>query len=197
VVTAISSVFSESTMSQAQPVIAIDNRPLDFPDPMTIVKLTHQAARAMTKIPDHYIRGVPLTDKSRSTTPYLWVKYGHSVRMQEARTQEYVWQALNGSPNAEGAIAIRIPFVYLAFRWRHCGYIVMDFINGTKCEDSDVPSVTAAVSSLISIRAPSAAPGLIGGGIIGNPFFIEWESFVKYGSVNLLQKHINNVSSLC
>lgn len=110
--------------------------------------------------------------------------------MGEAPTQGFVAQAINGKANA----AVRVPSVYLAFRSGSYGYIVMEYIDGSRCDDSDAELVAAAVQSLIAIQGPTAAPGPVGGGPIAHRFFVDWESPVTYDSVQLLEEHVNGAS---
>ena len=110
--------------------------------------------------------------------------------MGEALTQHFVGQAINGKDNA----AVRVPRVYLAFRSGSFGYIVMEYIDGSTCDNSDVALVAAAVQSLIAVRGPTAEPGPVGGIPIIHRFFINWESPVTYDSVQALEKHVNSVS---
>jgi hypothetical protein len=110
--------------------------------------------------------------------------------MAEARTQNYVAQIVNG----DAAAGVRVPYVYLFFMSRHWGFIVMEFIDGVICKNANAKLVAAAVQSLITIRAPTAQPGPIGGGPICHDFFIDRESSVTYSSVELLEKHINGMS---
>jgi len=167
-------------VSQIESVILADDRPADLPPPKKIVKLCRAAG--------YDIRGIPLIDESRGV-PSAWVKYGPTVVMSEALTQDWVWQALDASPNA----AVKIPKVYHAFKRGQFGYIVMEYIDGSECENSDVLQVAAAVECLIRIKGPTTASGPIGGGPITHRFFQEWESPVTYDTVELLEKHVNGV----
>ena len=101
-------------MSQIELVIDSDNNPVNLPSPMEIVQQSRDAARARSRAPDsgsNNLSGVPLVDKS-SGAAYVWVKYGRSITLDEALTQNFVAQAINGDADA----AVRIPCVYLAFR---------------------------------------------------------------------------------
>ena len=179
-------------MSQIELVIDGDNKPVNLPDPKEIVEQCHDAARARSSAANtnsNDLRGVPLVDKS-SGAAYVWVKYGQSITMGEALTQHFVAQAINGKADA----AVRIPCVYLAFRSGSFGYIVMEYIDGSTCDNSDIELVAAAVRSLIAIRGPTAKPGPVGGGPIWHRFFIEWESSLTYDSIQELEQHVNGVS---
>ena len=112
--------------------------------------------------------------------------------MGEAKTQSFVAQFLN---NKAGS-AVRVPQVYLAFTWGGFGYIVMEYIDGQTCGDSDVALVAAAVQSLITIPSRTSAPGPAGGGMIEHLFFIERMSSIWYESAEELEDHINGVSVL-
>ena len=79
--------------------------------------------------------------------------------------------------------------VYLAFRFGAYGFIVMEYINGSICDDSDAKLVTAAVQSLIAVWGPTPKPGPVGGGPIGDRFFVDsWMSSMTYHSVEELEK---------
>ncbi|KAF9477560.1 hypothetical protein BDN70DRAFT_101049 [Pholiota conissans] len=183
------------TMSQTMPVIVIDNRHvLNVPDPETIAWQCHAARQSQSRSAKE-ISGVALVGDNGAA--YCWVKYGRSITMAEARTQDFVWQVLsssNHSGDSDSDASVRVPCVYLAFTWGICGYIVMEHIDGETCENSDAERVATAVETLIAIQNPTLAPGPIGGGPIGHRFYIDWESCpVTYGSVSELQNHINEI----
>ncbi|KAI6139569.1 hypothetical protein BKA82DRAFT_4223110 [Pisolithus tinctorius] len=181
-----------TTISPIKLAIDADNKPVNLPGPEAIIQLCRDAARARfsaTNSNSNYLRGVPLTYESHGATACVWVKYGPTITMGEALTQHFVAQAINGKADA----AVRVPSVYLAFRSRCYGYIVMEYIDGSTCDDSDAELVAAAVRSLIAIRGPTAAPGPVGGGPIVHRFFADWESSVTYDSVQLLEEHVNRI----
>jgi hypothetical protein len=178
------STSSVTTMSQIELVIDADNKPDNLLDPKAIVQQCRDANSNSNKL-----RGVPLVNKSHGA-PYAWVKYGWYTTMGEALTQDFVGKAINGNPNA----AVRVPRVYLAFRSGDYGYIVMEYIDGSTCDNSDAKLVAAAVQSLIAIRGPTAEPGPVGRGPIRHRFFVEWKSSMTYHSVQELEQHINGVS---
>lgn len=159
------------------------NKPYNLPDPEGIIQQCRDARSNPANSRSNKDRGVPLVDKS------AWVKYGRSIDMGEALTQDFVAKALERIPNA----AVRVPLVYLAFRRGGIGYIVMEYIDGSICDHSDVNLVAAAVQSLIQIKAPNAEPGPVGGGEIGHRFFVDWKSSLTYNSVQGLEKHINSI----
>jgi len=167
-------------MLQVKSVILADNRPADLPLPENIVQLCRDSG--------YDVRGIPIIDESRGVAS-AWVKYGLSVTMGEALTQDWVGQALNANPDA----AVQVPKVYHAFEHGAFGYIVMEYIDGSACDDSDALQVAAAVDSLIRIKCPTTAPGPIGGGPITHRFFVEWKSSVTYNTVQVLEKHVNGV----
>jgi len=169
-------------MSQIKLVILTDDRPTDLPLPENIVQLCREA------VYDYNIRGIPVIDET-SGVASAWVKYGTTVKMSEALTQDWVGQVINASPDA----TVRIPKVYCAFERGESGYIVMEYIDGSECENSDIPRVAAAVECLIRVTGPTTVPGPIGGGPITHRFFLEWESPVTYDTVEVLEKHVNGV----
>ena len=101
-----------------------------------------------------------------------------------------VAQFLNDTSNS----AVRSPQVYLAFTWGGFGFIIMEYIDGQICGDSDVDPVVASVKTLISIPSLTLVPVPVGGGVIEHPFFIERTSSISYKSVEELKDHINGVS---
>jgi hypothetical protein len=136
------------------------------------------------------MRGVALVDEAKNGTPYAWVKYGRSITMAEARTQQYVAQAVKSTV----AAPVRIPSVYRSFECNGRGYIVMEFIEGEICSYADASLVAAAVQFLITIKGPTNQPGPIDGGLIRHDFFLERQSSATYSSVDLLEGHVNGVS---
>ncbi|KAF8903026.1 hypothetical protein CPB85DRAFT_1320523, partial [Mucidula mucida] len=102
---------------------------------------------------------------------------------------DWVGKVLNAGPDA----AVRIPVVYQAFRHKGCGYIVMEYIDGSECDNRDAQQVAAAMESLISLTGPTTAPGPVGGGPIIHRFFVDWESSVTYNTVKVLEKHVNGI----
>ena len=135
---------------------------------------------------------IDLDKRSEVEASHIWVKFGCSITMGEARTQRFVAQYLQGNNNP----AVRAPRVYLAFTWGNFGYIVTEYIDGHICDGSDTALVTAAVQALITIPSPSSTPGPVGGGLIEHPFFVDRMSDIWYESVEELQDHVNGVSVL-
>ena len=176
-------------MSNIELVIDADNKPANLPSPDVIIQ---QCRRARTRTSATYTNnsGVRLVDESCGGAVCAWVKFGRSVTMSEARTQHFVTQVLND----KASLTVRSPYVYLAFSCNGFGYIVMEYIDGSICDDSDARLVADAVESLITIQNPTAEPGPVGGGPIVHRFFMEWQSPVTYKSVDLLEKHLNGVS---
>jgi hypothetical protein len=91
---------------------------------------------------------------------------------------------------------VRAPCVYLAFQRGSFGYIVMEYIDGKMCDNSDADLVAAAVQSLIEIKNPSSEPGPIGGGLIQHPFFVDQIASRRYSTFKQLEDHINRASVL-
>jgi serine/threonine protein kinase len=173
---------SIANMSVIKSVILADDRPANLPLSEDIVKLCRDAGY------DYNVRGIPIIDQSRGVTS-AWVKYGN-VKMSEALTQDWVGKVLNPKPDAP----VRIPTVYQAFEHNDDGFIVMEYIDGSLCDDSDVLQVAAAVECLIRVIGPTTAPGPVGGGLIPHSFFVDRESSVTYDTVQALEKHINGVT---
>ncbi|KAG5653252.1 hypothetical protein H0H81_001509 [Sphagnurus paluster] len=178
-----------ATMVEIVPVIDAEDKPANLPSPEVIVRRCRTArVRIKAANPDHDVRGVPLVDDSGAA--YVWVKYGRTISMGEALTQSYVRQALIDDANA----VVRVPCVYLAFHWGHFGYIVMEYIDGSICDESDAKLAASAVRSLITVQGKTTEPGPIGGGPITHRFFIDCgKSSLTYNSVQELEKHLNAI----
>jgi hypothetical protein len=112
--------------------------------------------------------------------PRFWAKYGVYVTRGEGRTQAYV----AGIVNADPVRVVRVPEVYLIFSRDSCGYIVMEFVEGTtfakrksgtgQYERDEMRAVADAVCRLVEIKMPAdTAPGPISGGRTGHDFFFE------------------------
>jgi hypothetical protein len=176
--------------SQVEVVINAENKPENLPNFEEIIRQCFDLGPLQSTATN--ISGVRLTlvKKSKNDPTYVWVKYGRAITMAEAKTQSFVAQFLDNKADS----AVRAPRVYLAFTWSGFGYIVMEYIDGQICGDSDVALVAAAVQSLITIPSSTSAPGPVGGGVIEHPFFIERTSCIRYESVEELEDHINGVS---
>ena len=114
-------------------------------DPGAIVELIHQV-RTKPVNPDlNKQRGVPLIETTRSNVPYAWVKYSTFIRRGKAQTQQLVAEIVNG----DSGYAVWVPVVYLAFQWDEYVFIIMEYIQGSICNDFDIPLVASAISSSI------------------------------------------------
>ena len=173
-------------MSKIELVIDAENKPANLPSPGVIIQQCRRSRATSSNK-----RGVPLVDESRGGVAYAWVKLGRSITMGEARTQHFVTQVFND----KAGVAVRSPYVYVAFRSGGISYIVMEYIDGSTCDDSDAKLVAAVVQSPTTAQGPTAEPGPVGGGPIEHRFFVEWRSSVTYNSVEVLEKHINGVSA--
>jgi hypothetical protein len=179
-----------TTTSQIEVVLNAENKPENLPSFTDIIEQCFaQGPLQSTAI---NITGVRLTlvKKSNNDATYVWVKYGRNITMGEAKTQNFVTQYLNDKADS----VVRVPQVYLAFTCGAFGFIIMEYIDGQICTNSDVDLVATAVQSLINIPSPTSTPGPVGGGVIEHPFFIERTSSIWYESVKELENHINGVS---
>ncbi|KAJ8475097.1 hypothetical protein ONZ45_g15723 [Pleurotus djamor] len=141
-------------------------------------------------------RGTTILDPSTGAI-LAWVKCGHNVDLDEARTQHWTAMALREAGISHVHTA---PIVYRAFAANHfnipIGYIVMEYFEGTDCDDNDVDLVARAVETLISLRAPpSATLGHIDGGTVSivHPFFPEWLPNASYRCDKDFYDHIHGV----
>ncbi|KAF8914771.1 hypothetical protein CPB85DRAFT_1296902 [Mucidula mucida] len=135
--------------------------------------------------------------------PRFWLKYGVSLTLGEALTQDAVAQIVN----AETSRVVRVPEVYAVFVAQSCRYIIMQYVTGgtvasrqpspTSYAPGDVEAVAAAYSHLVSLRVPAdSAPGFVGeNGLIGHDFFVERLSTIRYADVFELQAQINRLAA--
>lgn len=155
-------------MFQIEIIIDSEHKPVNLPTPEVIVEQCRNQGRAQrTAINFNGVR-LPLDDEK-----FYWVKFGESISMGEARTQDYVARLLDRNLDA----TVRSPSVYLAFQRGPFGYIVMEYIHGKMCDSSDADLVAASVQSLIEIKSPDSELGPVGGGVIRHPFFVDRTAF--------------------
>jgi hypothetical protein len=157
----------------------------DLPSRDTIVTLCEAAG--------YNCSGIPICNQP-SGPIIAWVKYGPTVTMAEALTQDYVARFLIANSTTD----VRVPRVYAAFSRdtsnSAIGYIVMQYIDAPGCGEGDHQLVARAVQTLIGVEGPSSAPGPVGGGPVIHSFFLDGESPITYETVDELQQHINGVS---
>ncbi|KAG8170135.1 hypothetical protein KVR01_000880 [Diaporthe batatas] len=142
--------------------------------------------------------------------PIAYVKVGSQAALQpELRNQEYVWKALNDMP-PDQTRGIRTPCVYRTFQSGHWFYIVMEYIPGKTLQQlmdqkdwSDpqraarTNSIARAMRLLMSIPVPAGqTPGPVGGGRIRHSLFRDDISYCVYSSVDELEKHLNDASTI-
>jgi len=165
-------------------------KPTNIPNYKSIIKQSFELrSRQATAININSVQ-ISLDRKSDLDVSNIWVKFGRTITMGEARTQRFVAQYLEAH---NVAAAVRAPRVYLAFTWGNFGFIVSEYIDGPMCDNSDIALVAAAVQTLIKIPSPSLTPGPVGGGVIEHPFFIDGKSDIWYNTVEELQGHINGI----
>ena len=144
---------------------------------------------------DLYGRGIAIR-KSADGPIVAWAKYGVNVTITEALTQDWVARVLAADPTT----FVHVPRVFDAFaipKGRfNIGIIVMEYLALPDCGQSDCELVAKAVQRLHCIKAPSLAPGPVGGGPAVHPFFLDWDSRITYETVGELEEHINGVSEL-
>ncbi|KAI0277196.1 hypothetical protein BGY98DRAFT_1177311 [Russula aff. rugulosa BPL654] len=147
----------------------------NLPSRETIVTLCQAAGYDRT--------GIPLCNQPNGPI-IAWVKYGQSVHMAEALTQDYVARFLIDNSLA----GVRVPRVYAAFERDTpvcvIGYIVMQYIDAPDCGEGDYQLVA---------RGPSSVPGPVGGGWVIHNFFVDWTSEITYETVDELRQHINGI----
>jgi hypothetical protein len=123
-------------------------------------------------------------------TESAWIKYGRTVAMGEARTQDFTANIVN----SDKGCVVRVPRIFFAFRYKGVGYIVIQHIHGHDCSQDDTEKVALAVKRLRSIDSPTVSPGPVGGGPVTHRLFADHRSSIRYDSVGELQEHVNNVS---
>ena len=155
-----------------------------------IVELVCQA-RTKPVNPDlNKQHGIPLIETTCSNITYAWVKYSTFIGRGKAQTQQLVAKIMNG----DSGYAVWVPIIYLVFQWDEYIFIIMEYIQGSICNDSNILLVTSAILAMIQIKAPTAEPGPQGSSLIEHPFFIKKMASVMYKSVDLLEQHVNGVS---
>jgi hypothetical protein len=132
-----------------------------------------------------------LTLHSPDGSEAAFVKYGPTLAMGEARTQDYVADHVNSDKH----LVVLVPRIYYAFRYEEIGYITMQYVDGNDCNQNDLDTIALAVNRLRAIPSPTVSPGPVGGGMITHRFFSGHRSSVQYDSVEDLQEHVNKVSA--
>jgi hypothetical protein len=163
------------------PAVWNDSTPKWLPSPIDLVRECRK----------HGYGPEQLTLHQPSGSDTAFVKWGPMVAMSEARTQEFLAKQVNEDGNG----IVRIPVVYFAFRYEDLGYIVMQYVGDRDCNKGDFPKIALALERLLQIPSPTSVPGPFNGGVITHRFFAESKSSVSYNSVELLEEHINAVSS--
>ena len=180
-----------TTMSSTVTVYIDDRgKPMNIPDYKSIIKKSFELRRYQATAININGTRMPLTKNSDLDVSNVWVKFGRTITMGEARTQRFVAQYLE----EQNIAAVRAPRVYLAFTWGEFGFIVSEYINGQMCNKSDINVVATAVQALIKIPSPNSTPGPVGGGVIEHPFFVDGKSDIWYNTVEELEGHVNGVS---
>lgn len=175
------SMFSLTRMAAIPLAVESSNLPAWLPTPQDVILKCKKNGHGPST----------LTVYSPDGSEVAFVKYGRSVAMGEARTQNYI----ANNVNSDKEIVVLVPRIYYAFRYEGIGYIMMQHIDGNDCNQTDSDVIALAVKRLRSIPSPTTSPGPVGGGPITHRFFADHWSSVQYDSVEDLQQHINNVSS--
>jgi hypothetical protein len=156
------------------------NLPVWLPTPQDVVLMCEQNGHGPST----------LIIRSPGGSEAAFVKYGPSLAMGEARTQDYIADHVNSDKD----LIVLVPRIYYAFRYEGIGYITMQYIDGNDCNQNDLDAIALAVNRLRSIPSPTVSPGPVGGGPVTHRFFAGHRSSVQYGSVEDLQEHVNKVS---
>ena len=175
-------------------------------------------AAALQQQRDRRRRDAPVRDiwEGNSGFPFLqdgqpvaWVKYGtQSIMLDEANTQEYVYELLNQQP--ELLESIRVPQIYrviqgdpyptlIVMEYIH-GRTVRQWLEGETSEDRQHllwDRVLHTLSTFLAFQPPEPlpSPGPIGGGLIAHALFGEYletgDAPRLFDSVQDLQTHVN------
>ena len=115
-----------------------------------------EAIAAICQKSGYGCRSILLCDSSNSIIAF--VKYGPTVTLSEAQTQDWVARAVNDNPG----LNLRVPWVYKAFEIPFAGlsigHIIMEYINTPDCDANDSGLAANTVQTLISLKAPDAVP---------------------------------------
>lgn len=152
-----------------------------------------------------------------SNQPSFFVKYtdseNKSLLEPERRNQEFAFNTLRSLQQTappQRKLLVLAPEIFRAFEHRDYYYLVMEFVPGKTMEDlfaEETPETSqgdratlyqhvADAIQLLSVKAPPGArPGPVGGGILRHPIFSDSQAEVPYRDVEMLEKHLNNVSS--
>lgn len=107
-----------------------------------------------------------------------WAKYRVDFTIPEALTWEWVVRELTADPTAPSLL--RRPDCLQALF--DVGFIVMEHVDLSDCDNGDSKLVAAAVQRLYRVEAPGPAPGPFGGGPTVHHFFEDWDSRIIYKS---------------
>ncbi|RMZ80608.1 hypothetical protein DV738_g2542, partial [Chaetothyriales sp. CBS 135597] len=135
-------------------------------------------------------------------TDDLAVKFGVSVRLEEARTQQFAHESISRT-------VLRIPKVYRFFsrpesRWNSIGYLVMEKIDGLTLQQQDddgnnnkwdepgiISRIAAALDALHSISG-TTRPGPVSGGLAYGYLYAEKSSETEFHNINDLESYLND-----
>ncbi|KAH6999729.1 kinase-like domain-containing protein [Ilyonectria destructans] len=186
----------------------IDQSPRDVAESLTEAEVTAMVERQ----PYGDDRDWQVTGLAYPThNPVIYIKYGdneYALRDSEARTHQYAYDALQRVPEQDRQ-GVRIPEIYRIIETENSTYIIMEYIRGRTLakvmEDESVfvqtrfyyyDRIERALKLLLSFPVPKgAAPGPFGGGIIRHPLFKDYRAPIQYDSVDMLEKHLNKVST--
>jgi serine/threonine protein kinase len=138
-------------------------------------------------------------------SPIAFIKYGRTVPLGEVRTHLHAYNAFQKMTNNAPDSSIRVPEIYHAFECENRRYIVMEYVVGETAgsalrgssadkENWIHDQLAKVINKLLRVPVPSGQrPGPVGGGRIQHHFFRDYEAPVEYDSINMLQRHINEV----
>ena len=120
-----------------------------------------------------------------------FVKYGPSLAMGEARTQDYIADHVNSDKD----FIVLVPRIYYAFRYEGIGYLTMQYVDGNDCNQNDLDAIALAVNRLRYIPSPTVSPGPVGGWA-SHPPFLCWppRPLSSMARSKIFREHVNKVS---
>ncbi|KAK0497575.1 hypothetical protein EDD18DRAFT_1162964 [Armillaria luteobubalina] len=168
-------------MVDIQLAVEDPNSPTWLPTPHAVVTKCHQHGPG----PSGFVEYSPdFVDPFPDCTKSAWIKYGPSIAMGEARTQDFIANIVNSDKDC----VVRVPHVYFAFRYDRIGYIIMQHIHGRDCNEDDFNEISRAVKRLLSIQSETKSPGPVRGGPVAHRFFADHRPDIRYNSVGELQE---------
>lgn len=152
-----------------------------------------------------------------SQNPKFFVKYTKTrskwLLEPEKRNHEFAFNVLRARQQqaAQQGLIVCVPEIFRAFEHRDFYFLVMEFVPGKTLQQILIDDENVGAEQvdhsilykhiaegirLLSVKAPPGSkPGPVGGGVIRHPFFNDFEAATPYRDIEMLQKHLNKVST--